>query len=65
MFSFSRLIFIVFLMVSLSGCVSTIIDTTVDATIAVAKIPFKVAGAAVDVVSGDEKSKDDESDDDK
>lgn len=37
----------------LSGCIGTIIETTTDAAIAVAKIPFKVGGAVVDVVTGD------------
>lgn len=36
-----------------SGCAGTIIDTTTDAAIAVAKTPFKVAGAAIDVVTPD------------
>ena len=51
------------LVLSLSACVSTIIDTAVDSTIAVAKVPIKVAGAAIDVVKGDgnKKSKDDDS----
>ena len=39
----------------LSGCASTIIGTAVDATIEVAKVPFKVGGAVVDVVTGDEE----------
>lgn len=38
----------------LSACIGTIIETTTDAAIAVAKIPFKVGGAIVDVVSGDD-----------
>jgi len=37
----------------LSGCVGTVIETATDAAIAVAKVPFKVVGAAADVVSGD------------
>ena len=62
MFSLTRLVCIVFLMVGLSGCLGTIVDTAVDTTVAVAKVPIKVAGAAVDVVagSGDKKSEDDE-----
>ena len=38
----------------LSGCIGTIIGTTVDAAIEVAKVPFKVGGAVVDVVTGDD-----------
>jgi uncharacterized membrane protein len=48
--------FLVLLM--LQGCASTVIGTTVGAvtTLAVetAKVPFKVAGAAIDVVTDDE-----------
>ena len=36
----------------LSGCVSTIVDATTDAAIAVVKIPFKIGGAAVDMMKG-------------
>ncbi|MCX4027703.1 NF038104 family lipoprotein [Endozoicomonas sp. SM1973] len=43
----------------LNGCVSTIIGTAVDATIEVAKVPFKVGGAVIDVVSDDEDEDDD------
>lgn len=38
--------------VGLSGCVSTIVDATTDAAIAVVKIPFKIGGAAVDMMKG-------------
>ena len=41
----------------LQGCLGTIVGSTVDVAIEVVKIPFKVAGAAVDVVSGDGDSK--------
>ena len=33
----------------MSGCAGTVIDTATDAAIAVAKVPFKVGGAVVDV----------------
>jgi len=36
-----------------AGCVGTIIGATTDAVIEVAKVPFKVAGAVVDVVTPD------------
>jgi hypothetical protein len=41
-------------MLLLSGCLGTIVGTAVDVTLEVAKVPFKVAGAVVDVVSDDE-----------
>lgn len=37
-----------------SGCASTIIDTATDAAIAVAKVPFKVGGAVIDVATDDD-----------
>ena len=42
-----------------TGCVGKIVGAAVDTTIEVAKVPFKVAGAAVDVVAGDGDSKKD------
>ena len=47
----------VFMAIALSGCVGALVGAAVDTTIEVAKVPFKVAGAAVDVVKGDGKSK--------
>ncbi len=44
------------------GCIGQAIETTTDAVIAVGKVPFKVGGAVVDVVTGDEDD-DDKSDD--
>ena len=38
----------------LSGCAGTAIDTATDAVIAVAKVPFKVGGAVIDVASDDD-----------
>ena len=40
--------------VGTSGCVGSIIEAATDATLAVAKAPFKVGGAIVDVVDGDD-----------
>lgn len=55
LFSIARSILLsILLLTSLSGCVSTIIGTAVDVTIEVAKVPFKVGGAVVDVVSGND-----------
>lgn len=50
-----KIVPIILLSFSLQGCAGLLIDTAVDSTIAVAKIPFKVGGAVVDVVTGDEK----------
>ncbi|MBT8131006.1 MAG: NF038104 family lipoprotein [Gammaproteobacteria bacterium] len=45
----------------LSGCVGMAIETATDAAIAVGKIPFKVGGAVVDVVTPDsDENKDEE-----
>lgn len=43
----------------LSGCLGTIVGTAVDVTLEVAKVPFKVAGAIVDVAIPDGDEKDD------
>ena len=50
---------------SLTGCVGTIVGAAVDTTIEVAKIPFKVAGAVIDVATpdGDKKKKNKSTDD--
>ena len=53
MHSLKKIAMISILCVSLSGCVGTIVGAAVDTTIEVAKIPFKVAGAVVDVATGD------------
>jgi hypothetical protein len=42
---------------SLQGCVGAIIGTTVDVAIEVAKVPFKVGGAIIDVATGDKDEK--------
>jgi hypothetical protein len=44
----------VFICIALSGCVGTVIETAADATLAVAKTPFKIGGAIVDVVAGED-----------
>ena len=51
---------IIVMMCFLNGCVGMVIETVTDAAIAVVKVPFKVAGAVVDVVTPDGE---DESDD--
>ncbi len=40
----------------LSGC-STIVGAAIDTTIAVAKVPFKVGGAVIDMATADKKKK--------
>jgi putative flippase GtrA len=42
----------------LTGCLGTVVGSAVDVTLEVAKVPFKVAGAAVDVVNGDDDEDD-------
>jgi hypothetical protein len=44
----------------LSGCLGTVVGSAVDVTLEVAKVPFKVAGAVIDVAipDGDRKDKD-------
>tara|TARA_B110000093_G_C12904119_1_gene381727 strand:+ start:566 stop:844 length:279 start_codon:yes stop_codon:yes gene_type:complete len=42
------------LMLCLSGCIAVVVGAVVDTTIEVAKVPFKVAGAAVDVIVPDD-----------
>jgi len=49
-----QIILISFVLISASGCVSTVVGGAVDLTIEVVKVPFKVAGAAVDIVTGDD-----------
>ena len=39
----------------LTGCIGTVIETTTDAAIGITKVPFKVGGAAVDIVTDDDK----------
>lgn len=52
--SFSKqLLLVLFTSIVLSGCVGTIVGAAVDTTIEVAKVPFKVAGAAIDVATPD------------
>jgi len=42
-----------------SACVATAVNAAVDTTIAVAKVPFKVGGAAVDVLTPDKDEDED------
>ena len=56
-------IFLTALLLLLNGCASTVIGTATDAAIEVAKIPFKVGAAVIDVVTGDDDDDEDEEDD--
>ncbi|MDQ6975387.1 MAG: hypothetical protein Q9M22_02345 [Mariprofundaceae bacterium] len=38
-----------------TGCIGTVIGTAVDVTTEVIKVPFKVAGAVIDVATGDDE----------
>lgn len=49
-----KLLLLIPLFLSMSACIGTVIGAVVDTTIEVVKIPFKVVGAAVDVVTGDD-----------
>jgi len=43
----------------LTGCLGTVVGTAVDVTLEVAKVPFKVAGAVVDVATPDADDEED------
>lgn len=53
-----RLATLLLLFVVLPGCVGTVVGAAVDTTIEVAKVPFKVGGAVVDLASGDDEDDD-------
>ena len=48
-----RLLMLLAISLMLTGCISTVVGAVVDTTIAVVKIPFKVGGAIIDVVTPD------------
>ena len=50
-----KILFMLVLSLSLTGCVGTVVGTAADVAIEVAKVPFKVGGAVIDVVSGDDE----------
>ena len=49
-----RLVTVLLLFVMLPGCIGTVVGAAVDTTIEVAKVPFKVGGAVVDLATDDE-----------
>lgn len=50
---------IILLAMALSSCLGTVVGSVVDVTLEVAKVPFKVAGAAIDVVTPDDDDDED------
>ncbi len=50
----ARIALVMFLSVALPGCLGTIVGTAADVAIETAKVPFKVGGAVIDVVTGDD-----------
>jgi hypothetical protein len=49
------------MLLALNGCVAAVVGTAVDVAIEVVKVPFKVGGAVVDVISdGDGEDEDEE-----
>ncbi len=55
---FKQVLLGLFVSILLTGCVGTIVGAAVDTTIEVAKVPFKVAGAAIDVATPDKDDDD-------
>lgn len=49
-----RLLSLALLGIMLNGCLGAVVGTAVDVTLEVAKVPFKVAGAAIDIATDDE-----------
>lgn len=50
----AKLLLVAGLCLGLSACIGTAVGVVVDTAIEVAKVPFKVGGAVIDVVSGDD-----------
>ncbi len=61
MLLFRRIAVVISMLVLTSGCIGMVVGQTTSAAVAVAKVPFKVGGAVIDVATGDddEKKKDD------
>lgn len=49
----TKLVLVVLCCLSLNSCVGAVVGATVDTAIEVVKIPFKVTGAAVDIMIPD------------
>ncbi len=63
MSNFLRTVLVLGLFALTSGCIGTVIGQTTSAAIEVAKVPFKVGGAVIDVANGDDDKKKDDKDD--
>ena len=50
----AKIIVILMLCLSATGCIGTVVGAVVDTTIEVIKIPFKVGAAVIDVATDDE-----------
>ena len=55
-----KLLSVVLLSLALTACLGTVVGTAVDVTLEVAKVPFKVAGAVVDVATPEEDDDDED-----
>ena len=55
-----RWLCIVIISINLSACLGTAIGVVVDTAIEVVKIPFKVGGAVIDVMTDENDEKDDD-----
>ncbi len=53
----TRVVPMMVLCLTLSSCVGAVVGAAVDTTIEVAKVPFKVVGAAVDLAIRDDDDK--------
>lgn len=54
----TRILAILVIFLLLNACVGSIVGAAVDVTIEVVKIPFKVAGAAIDLAIPDDDNED-------
>ena len=50
----TRTLITIALALLLQGCVGTVIGAATDIVVETAKVPFKVTGAVIDVVTGDD-----------
>ena len=54
-----KMLILAWLSLSLTACLGTIVGSAVDVTLEVAKVPFKVAGAVIDVATPDDDDEED------
>lgn len=57
-----RTIAVALVLINTTGCIGMAIGAATDVAIEVGKVPFKVGGAVIDVVNGDEKKNKDSDD---